>query len=215
MYLNFNIYPQELLPEDLYYLLAIKLVKTDVDIPEASLRRFETLSLTKYIKGKSDENERLKLRLSDKGKDLMVKLSYEGTGDIESQKLSEWLIGIYKSKSGGIVKNKAEVLRRLQWFKMNTRIFGNRLALLLQCAISDSYNPESGESFYEFKKSNPRAILSNLCENLLWKPESIHDKHKTLDKSPLYTYYEDNKEYIENIWKTKLNEDGSVKNINS
>lgn len=211
MYLNFNVYPEQLLPCDLYYLLVIKLVKTDINIPEDVLSRFETLSLTKMIKGKGKEEERLKLRLSDKGKDLLVKLSYEGSGDEESQKLSEWLIGIYKSKSGGIVKNKAEVLRRLHWFKMNTQIWGNRLAVLLQCAISDSYNPESGESFYEFKKVNPRAILSNLCDNLLWKPESIHDKHKTLDKSPLYTYYEDNKEYIENIWKTKLNGDGSVK----
>lgn len=211
MYLNFNLYPEQLFPEDLFYLLAIKQVNMNIVVPDDVLSRFETLSLVKYVKGKAKEEKRLKLRISDKGKDLLVKLSFEGSYDLESEKLADWLISIYRSKGGGMVKNKVEVKRRLHWWKKITDIRGNFLAVLLQCAIQDSYNPESDESFFEFKKKNPRAIWSNMAENLLWKPGSIHDKYKTLDKSPLYMYYEDNKEYIENIWRTKLNADGSVK----
>ena len=77
--------------------------------------------------------------------------------------------------------------------------------------MQDTYDPECGQSFYDAKKYNPRLILSNLAENLFWMPQSHFDRHYTLDKSPLFTYYEDNQEYIKQVWNQLLDEDGSRK----
>ena len=52
-------------------------------------------------------------------------------------------------------------------------------------------------------EQNPRGVLSNMLDNLCFNPTSVFDKHKTLDKSPLYKYFEDNQEYIEKMWESK------------
>ena len=212
MYINIDYYlKSSLLYSDLIFLAGIKQTKTEIleILTDDIISRFKTLELITSIKGKKDEDERLKIRLSEKGKEFMIKLSFEGAEDEETTTIKNWIISVYKNKDGGIVKNKTELGRRLQWFKTVTNIQGNFLAVLIQCAMQDTYNNSCGQTFYEYKKDNPRAMLSNLAENLFWTPESIYDKHKTLDKSPLYTYYEDNQQYIENIWKTNLDEDGN------
>lgn len=204
MYINYSLFIKSgLSADDLLALLAAKQIEKEVllTLTEDKISRLEELSLVTYIKGKVNEDKRLKLRLSDKGKELLNNLSFEGAVDSESSVIVDWLIKVYKAKSGGIIKNKQEILRRIHWFKTITQISGNHLALLLQCFINDTYNPDSGESVQEFMKNNPRGVLNNMLDNLAWSPTSIMDKHKTLDKSPLYIYYTNNLEYVKEVWR--------------
>jgi DNA-binding MarR family transcriptional regulator len=211
MYINFNIYKKHnLTPEYLIQLLAVKQKQTE-EINIDVLGRFEELGYISYTKGKKNQDIRELVRLSDKGKKLLTDLSFEGAVDEESEKIRDWVVSVYKNKNGGIVKNKTELGRRIHWFKTITDIRGNFLAVLIQCVMQDTYDPECGQSFYDAKKDNSRLILSNLAENLFWMPQSHFDRHYTLDKSPLFTYFEDNQDYIKQVWNQLLNEDGSRK----
>ena len=206
MYLNLETYKKHnLQPQDLYFLIGIKQVDKEVleTLNGGDFSRFNELGLLTNIKGKKGDNPALNVRLSDKGKKLLTDLSYEGSADEETEILSNWLIQLYKSKSGGIVKNKTEVKRRIQWFKTITGISGNKLATLLQCFINDTYNEQDGLTVKDFMESNSRGVLSNMCDNICFNPTSVFDRHKTLDKSPLWQYYEDNLEYVNQVWKSK------------
>ena len=211
MFINFNIYKKHnLTPEHLINLLAVKQKQAE-EINTDVLGRFEELGYVTYTKGKKNQDIRELVRLSDKGKKLLTDLSFEGVVDEESEKIRDWVVSVYKNKNGGIVKNKTELGRRIHWFKTITDIRGNFLAVLIQCVMQDTYDPECGQNFYDAKKENPRLILSNLAENLFFSQQSHFDKHYTLDKSPLFTYFEDNQEYIKQVWNQLLNEDGSRK----
>ncbi len=214
MYINLSVLGKSGLEySDLVFLAAIKQVDKDVleKLTGDVFNRLEGLSLLTSIKGKKGDNPIYNIRLSEKGKKLMTDLSFEGAVDDESEKIRDWVVSVYKNKNGGIVKNKTELGRRIHWFKTVTEIKGNFLAVLIQCVMQDTYDPECGQSFYDAKKDNSRLILSNLAENLFWMPQSHFDRHYTLDKSPLFTYYEDNQEYIKQVWNQLLNEDGSRK----
>ena len=214
MYINLSVLGKSGLEySDLVFLAAIKQVDKDVleKLTGDVFNRLEGLSLLTSIKGKKGDNPIYNIRLSEKGKKLMTDLSFEGAVDDESEKIRDWVVSVYKNKNGGIVKNKTELGRRIHWFKTITEIRGNFLAVLIQCVMQDTYDPECGQSFYDAKKDNSRLILSNLAENLFWMPQSHFDRHYTLDKSPLFTYYEDNQEYIKQVWNQLLNEDGSRK----
>jgi len=69
--------------------------------------------------------------------------------------------------------------------------------------MQDTYNDQDGLTVKEFMEQNPRGVLSNMVDNICWSPTSLYDKHKTLDKSPLWQYYEDNTEYINKVWESK------------
>ena len=214
MYINMTVLSKSGLEySDLVFLAGIKQVdkKALENLTGDIFNRLEGLSLLISIKGKKGDNPIYNIRLSEKGKKLMTDLSFEGAVDDESEKIRDWVVSVYKNKNGGIVKNKTELGRRIHWFKTITEIKGNFLAVLIQCVMQDTYDPECGQSFYESKKDNSRLILSNLAENLFWMPQSHFDRHYTLDKSPLFTYYEDNQEYIKQVWNQLLNEDGSRK----
>jgi hypothetical protein len=206
MYINIELFNKSgLQPQDLYFLVGIKQINQDIlkAMPADVLSRLEELSLISEIKGKKGDDSALNTRLNKKGKELLLKLSYEGSCDEQANILGDWLINYYKSKSGGIVKNKTEIKRRLMWFKTITNIEGNRLAVLLQSFISDTYTDDSGLTVKEFMEQNPRGVLSNMLDAVFWQPTSLFDKHKSLDKSPLYIYYEDNTEHIQQLWKSK------------
>lgn len=216
MYINFELLlKKELKPEELVLLTAIKLKETDYILSNANeevLNSFSEKGYIKYVKAKNKSQNKLELvRIDTKGSKLLEDLSYAGAVDDESERIGDWVINTYKNKSGGIVKNKTEIKRRINWFKNITQIRGNFLALLIQSAMLDTYDPECGETFYDAKKNNSRLILSNMADNLFYSPESHFDKHYTLDKSPLYNYYIDNQEYIKQIWEKTLNENGSRK----
>ena len=211
MYINLSVLGKSGLEySDLVFLAGIKQVDKEVleKLTGDVFNRLEGLSLLTSIKGKKGDNPIYNVRLSDKGKKLMTDLSFEGAVDDESEKIRDWVVSVYKNKNGGIVKNKTELGRRIHWFKTITEIKGNFLAVLIQCVMQDTYDPECGQSFYEAKKDSPRLILSNLAENLFWMPQSHFDRHYTLDKSPLFTYYEDNQEYVKQVWNQLLDEGG-------
>lgn len=206
MYINIKLFEKSgLQPEDIYFLAGIKQINREVidKLTGDVFNRLDTLNLLTSIKGKKGDNPMYNVRLSKKGSELLINLSFEGAVDSETDILVDWLISIYKSKSGGIIKNKTEVKRRCQWFKTITGINRNRLAILLQCFIQDTYNEQDGLTVKEFMEQNPRGVLNNMLDNLFFSPTSVFDKHYTLDKSPLYNYYTDNQEYVENIWQNK------------
>lgn len=203
MYINFKI-AEKLKRGDLELLCAIKQTNIEYlirELKDDDLERFRALEYISEVKPKNkDEHNYKRLRLSDKGKKLLVAMSFEGSVDSEAEILGDWLIKLYKNKSGGIVKNKTEIKRSIQWFKTVTGISGNKLALLFQCFLEDTYNEEDGMSVKEFMEYNPRGVLSNMLDYVCFNPTSVFDKHKTLDKSPLYNYYQDNQEYVEKVW---------------
>ena len=208
MYLNISVFTKSNLQfSDLVFLAAINQTETDwliENLNEDVYRRFSAFSLIKHIKQKSKkEHLNVSLRLSDSGKSLLVNLSYEGAVDSETEVIADWLINIYKAKSGGIVKNKTEIKRRIHWFKTVTQIKGNKLAVLLQSFLQDTYNEQDGLTVKEFMEQNSRGVLSNMLDNICFNPTSVFDKHKTLDKSPLWQYYEENIEYINKVWESK------------
>lgn len=208
MYINLTVLNKSGLEySDLIFLAAINQTETEFlieNLPDVVYERFKEQNLIKHIKPKNKKEHLYNsLRVSDVGSKLLADLSYEGAVDSETEVIADWLIGIYKSKSGGIVKNKTETKRRIQWFKTATQIRGNKLAVLLQCFMQDTYNEADGYTVKEFMERNPRGVLSNMVDNICWMPTSLYDKHKTLDKSPLWQYYEDNLEYVKQIWATK------------
>ena len=208
MYLNISVFTKSNLQfSDLVFLAAINQTETDwliENLNEDVYRRFSAFSLITHIKQKSKkEHLYTSLRLSEQGKSLLVNLSYEGAVDSETEVIADWLINIYKAKSGGIVKNKTEIKRRIQWFKTATQIKGNKLAVLLQSFLQDTYNEQDGLTVKEFMEQNSRGVLSNMLDNVCFNPTSVFDKHKTLDKSPLWQYYEENIEYINKVWESK------------
>ena len=208
MYLNISVFTKSNLQfSDLVFLAAINQTETDwliENLNEDVYRRFSAFSLIKHIKQKSKkEHLYTSLRISEVGAKFLADISYEGAVDSETEVIADWLINIYKAKSGGIVKNKTEIKRRIHWFKTVTQIKGNKLAVLLQSFLQDTYNEQDGLTVKEFMEQNPRGVLSNMLDNVCFNPTSVFDKHKTLDKSPLWQYYEENIEYINKVWESK------------
>ena len=208
MYLNISVFTKSNLQfSDLVFLAAINQTETDwliENLNEDVYNRFNELSLIKHIKQKSKkEHLYTSLRISEVGAKFLADISYEGAVDSETEVIADWLINIYKTKSGGIVKNKTEIKRRIHWFKTVTQIKGNKLAVLLQSFLQDTYNEQDGLTVKEFMEQNSRGVLSNMLDNVCFNPTSVFDKHKTLDKSPLWQYYEENIEYINKVWESK------------
>ena len=208
MYLNISVFTKSNLQfSDLVFLAAINQTETDwliENLNEDVYRRFSAFSLIKHIKQKSKkEHLYTSLRISEVGAKFLADISYEGAVDSETEVIADWLINIYKTKSGGIVKNKTEIKRRIHWFKTVTQIKGNKLAVLLQSFLQDTYNEQDGLTVKEFMEQNSRGVLSNMLDNICFNPTSVFDKHKTLDKSPLWQYYEENIEYINKVWESK------------
>jgi len=215
MYINLQKVKKQLKRGDLELLCAIKQLDTDYLIEEywfEAFERFKSLDFITEVKTKKKGEHPYKaLRLTEKAKKLLISISYEGAVDDESENIGNWLIKVYLKKAGGIVKNKTELKRRIMWFKTVTGIKGNFLAVLIQCSLNDMYDSESEQSFYDFKKDNPRAILSNMAENLFWTAPNNYARNYTIADSPLYRYFEDNEEYVKEAWVKYLNEDGSRK----
>ena len=206
MYINIELFEVlGLAYDDLIYLAAIHQKNGEwlqEKMPQEKYERFKELDLIKHVKAKNkQEHPYISVRLSDKATKFLTDLTFEGVVDQEVEVLMNWLVEIYKSKSNGIIKNKTEAKRRLHWFKTITQIRGNHLALLLKCFILDCYSPDSGLTVQEYMAQNPRGVLNNMLDNICFSQESMFDKHKTLDKSPLWKYFQDNIEYVKEVWR--------------
>ena len=147
-------------------------------------------------KGSTNES---KARLNKKGKELLIKLVTSSV-DEDTEKIGEWIKKTYKSRPSGIVRNYKELLRRCQWFSDVTNIKQNELATLIKSFMVNTYDPESGMTIEEAKKNNPFLVLSNIAENMFFSPESHFDKYYTLDKSPLWRFYDDNIDFFAKVF---------------
>lgn len=215
MYINLAQIGKKLVRGDLEILVALKQVNTDYllnELSENDLKRFEDLDFIERVKTYKKTDHPYKcLRLTKLAKQFLVDCSYEGSPDEQSEKITDWLVEVYKNKSGGIIKNKTEARRRIHWFKTITSIEGNYLAVLLQCFIQDTYDSTLGESVKDFMERNSRGVLSNMLDNVFWNPPNIMARHYTLADSPLCIYYENNRGYIEQRWNDLLDEEGNKK----
>lgn len=200
MYINFRIlnkFQEQFSFHDLLYLCAVKQQDEESMKRYLSEEQYSVLLEQGYIKTLKNGE----VRLDKKGKELLNKISKSDEITSDTEQIANWLISVYKGREDGIVKNKAELKRRLQWFQDQTGIYRNHLALLLKCFMQDTYTKESGLSIQEFKEQNPRMVLSNLVDNVFWTPKNNFARHYNLDDSPLWNYYQDNQKYIEEIWR--------------
>lgn len=165
---------------------------------------FESEGLIKYIKGNKNTPVYELVRLEKKAERLLKNLSSSLEVSDDNRTLGDWLISYYKTRKGGIVKNKTETLRRLQWFSDQTGLERNDLAILLKLYIQDTFVGDI-KDLEEAKALNPRLHLSNEVGNIFWRPLNPLQKHYKLDESPLYEYYTDHREHFEKH-REKLNE---------
>lgn len=199
MYINFNKFKLLDLSEiQVFLLCAIKNKAVDYlqEHFEEHREYFESKGFVKYIKGKKDTPKYELVRLDKKGEKLLKELSSSLEVSEDNKRLGEWLITFYKNRKGGIVKNKTETLRRLQWFSDQTGLERNDLAVLLKLYIQDTFVGDI-KDLEEAKTLNPRLHLSNEAGNIFWRPLNHLQKHYKLDESPLYEYYTDFREYFE------------------
>lgn len=202
MFINFkvlkNLKNYSLDENSLYLLCAINQVEEqeviDLYYDDKLIKEWLSLGFIKELKKGG-------YRIDKKGRELLKRLSSSVDIEQETHTIVDWLVNVYKGKPGGIIKNKTETKRRCQWFSDNTGLTRNKLALLLQSFMLDTYNPESGLTIEQYGKENPRMVLSNMLDNVFWKPPNNFARNYTLDNSPLYTYLENNYEFVEEIWR--------------
>jgi|GEM_PF-2479002 hypothetical protein len=161
------------------------------------------------IKGKKGDSELSKHRLTKKGNKLLRDLTSYGKPDEDAEKIAEWLKKLYSKRVTSVKSNQKELQRRIHWFSNETQIYKNYLAALLECFINDTYIEDVNDKrpfnikFNEFKEENPRGILSSKAENVLWTPPDRFAREYQLENSPLWSYYQDNENYVNNYWKHK------------
>lgn len=199
-YINFRVldkFLKDFCFNDFLYICAIKQQDEENQKEYYNISSYTILLEQGYIKTLKNGA----LRLDKKGTEFLKNVSKSDEITEDTEKIVDWMVKIYKDREDGIVKNKQECKRRAQWFQDETGIYQNKLALLISSFMQDTYSKYSGLSIEEFKAQNPRMVLNNMLDNVFYKQDSMFDKHYTLNKSPLYQYFEDNQEYIEEIWK--------------
>lgn len=215
MYINFNkLKTKKINIQELGFLQAVhqqKYEDLEEDIEKLSthetINRFLEEGIIHYIKGKKGDSEIKKLRTTKKGRNLLMELQKNVEWDEDDEIIIKWLESIYKKRPNYTSGNSSQAKRLLHWFKKETGIVKNELSMLLVCFIKDTYvedpfdNRSFGEKFQEFKRENPRAQLSNKIENLIWSPTNIFQKNYNLENSPLWKYFKENQQYVEQKWK--------------
>lgn len=186
MYINIPLFRQKnLQPEDIFYLCAIKQIDKEVleIIPNNVLERFKELSLVEYIKGKKNEEDWCKIRLSKKGKELLENISIAEV-DEDSLKIFNWITEIYK-QSGKELGNQKKTKQFIAQFSKESGIEKNSLAFLIQSFVND-------ESQFEWSK---------VLQYLFFKGDSVFSIRFDLSASRLYQYYQKNEEYFNEQFK--------------
>lgn len=161
--IDFDLYKKyQLGYSDLFFLFAAKQVRKDIleQIPQDVYSRLETASLISSIKGTAKENPLHKVRITTKGKKLLV----EPVAGTEEERLFEWLAKYYADR-GKQIGNPNRVKKLLLWFKQETGIERNNLVKLFVHFLNDSYVDEA----------------SNMLEATLFYPKKFTtDKGKTI-----------------------------------
>ena len=188
MYINFLLY--NLQPQDLYYIFAVKQIETEINIPNDTLQRFKDLDLITTIKGKPNQEERLKIRLSDKGKKFLDDLSTPEVteGDCE---MRDFLCDMY-------LNNEDE-----------ERKIGNKKAIGIYCSILRN---RLGLTLHEFYYLCDYFLLEHKFTKLLEYIFFNKNKHRyskfqdVIEDSPLYQFWEQKEQEIRQYFKTKIKE---------
>lgn len=148
------------------------------------LKDLEKQGYVKFIKGKKNETEFLKARLDKKGVEFLNSLD-EPSVEEEDITIFNWLSGVYKERQkqiGNIKKTKYLIAS----FREKSGIDKNKLAFLCKSFINDDDEQE-----YSFK-----------LEYVFWKPQNLFQVRFNLDDSRLWQYYNKNKKYFDNKFKT-------------
>lgn len=186
--IDFDLYEKYQLEfSDLYFLFAAKQVRKDKleKMPQDVYRRLEASSLINSIKGTSKENPLHKVRITSKGKKLLV----EPVAGDEEEKLFDWLSNFYTNK-GKDIGNPNRVKKLLQWFKQETGIERNNLVKLFVHFLNDSYVDEAS-NVLEFTIFYPKKFTTDKGKTIAYeaKPD-IYD-------SWLYKHYLKYKEELD------------------
>lgn len=188
--INFELYEKyQLEASDLFYLFAAKQVRKErlEQTPQDVLKRLEALSLVKSIKGSAKENPLHKLRITDKGKKLLI----EPIGGEDEDKLFIWLADYYTNR-GKEIGNPNRVKKLLLWFKQETGIEKNALVKLFMHFLNDDYVNEESRVL-EFTLFYPKKFTTDKGKSIAYeaKPD-IYD-------SWLYKHYLKYKEELDPI----------------
>lgn len=188
--INFELYEKyQLESSDLFYLFAAKQVRKEIleQTPQDVLKRLEVLSLVRSIKGSAKENPLHKLRITDKGKKLLI----EPIGGEDEDKLFIWLANYYTER-GKEIGNPNRVKKLLLWFKQETGIEKNALVKLFMHFLNDDYVNEESRVL-EFTLFYPKKFTTDKGKSIAYeaKPD-IYD-------SWLYKHYLKYKEELDPI----------------
>lgn len=184
MYINFKNFGKSCLSSDeLILLCAIKqentaLIEGFLDL----LPALEEKGLTREIKGTKKQSPIEKLRLSDKGKDLLEKLEEIEVSE-DTEVIFNWLSEYYK-KLGKEVGNKSKTKRWIETFSQKSGIKRNNLVILCKSFVSDESNME----------------YSHKLENVFYRAKTIYETRFNLEESRLYNYYLKHKEQFDKVF---------------
>lgn len=179
MYINFNTFKKHnLQPQDLYYLLAVKQIEKE-QLPQDVIERFEALGILTTIKGKKSDSEVSKIRLNDKGKNLISELE-EAPIEEQDTKVGDWLINHYK-QIGKQVGNSKRLMRHIRDFRIKSGIEKNNLIRVCLDFISDEDN----------------MLYNNVLEFAFYKPLTAFQTRFQLEDSRLYRHYIKHKERLD------------------
>jgi len=191
MYINLQLFRQKNLhPEDLFYLCSVKQVDKEVleTLPNDVLERFKELSLVEYIKGKKNEEDWCKVRLSKKGSELLNTLDIPDVeeGDL---KMAEYLFQMYLNHED------------------EDRVLGNKKAITRYIAILRNHLDLSlHQFFYLCEYFLAEYPYTKKLENIfLDKNKNRYGEFKNhISDSVLFQFYDENKQAVENYWKLKI-----------
>lgn len=189
-YINFKILRKHnLTPEQLIQLLAIK-QKEVSEINTDVLSHFDSLGYTTYVKGRKDALKSELVRLSDKGKQILKKLTTDSSDWSEDEELLfNWLAEHYE-KRGKEVGNPNRVKKLLKWFSNETGICKNNLVRLISDFLNTDY-VEENSNVLEFCLFYPKKFTTDKGKTVAYeaKPD-IYD-------SWLFKHFQQNKERLE------------------
>lgn len=196
MYINYKLlFESGLSPADYHVLVAAKI--SQIEDMEAVLAMLvqedsmlEKLLEKRYIrliKGKKGDSELARVRIDKKGSELLENLSIPEVtqGDLD---MYDYLVGIYISHED------------------EDRIVGNKKKVKLYCAILRNHLSLSLHQFYwlcwmfldEYK-------FTKKLENVFF--DSNKNRYgkfiNNIEDSPLYQWYDENKDKVEQFWKNK------------
>ena len=187
MYINFSLYPSFLQPQDLFFLCVVKQVNTEINIPEDTLQRFSDNNLITWIKGKSKEEQRLKIRLSEAGKKLLENL--------ETPDQTEGDLAIY------------EYLKNTYLSNGDDRSIGNEKLTKIYCAqFRQILGLNLHQMYWLCMLFVERVEFTRVLENIFFvKKDNPYGKFKdNVDSSKLYIFYNENKKEVEQFWAQKI-----------